>query len=228
MYIKCFLKNKQEICFCSFRTNITWCLQGDFAKCNFTCFVPYNVTKYLLQFLVQTGTCVEMSVGGQKDDKWHGEKIEIYMCIIISMSLALVSNAPSIHLQSSWKNIWGGSNVTEGFRSTVDRCNLFNIRYIQVSLTAMLFRGILEALWLRIMGRKGGEAWVQVLWLPSCESCKPAASLCCASIHSFIKQLEKTPTLQVLWEQIAFAKYLGILSFKGATLKQCIMHYAKC
>ena len=145
------------------------------------------------------------------------EKTQIYMCIIINMGLALVSNAPSVHLQSSWKNIWGGSNVTEGFRSTVDSCSLFNIWCIQVSLTVMLFRGILEALWLRILGRKGGEAWVQVLWLPSCESCWPASSLCCASICSFIKQLEKTPTSQVLWEQIAFAKYFGILSFKGAT-----------
>lgn len=143
--------------------------------------------------------------------------IQIYMCIVISMSSALVSKAPSIHLQSSWKNIWGGRIVTEGFRSAVDRCNLFSIRSIQVFLTAVLFRGILEALWLRIMGRKGGDAWVQVLWLPSSESCKPASSLCCASIHSFIKHLEKTPTLQVLWEQIAFAEYFGILSFNGAT-----------
>lgn len=28
--------------------------------------------------------------------------------------------------------------------------------------------------------------------------------------------MEKTPTSQVLWEQIAFAKYFEILSLKGA------------
>lgn len=45
----------------SFRTNITWCLQGDFAKCNLTCFPPYGVAKCILPFLAQEGTYVEIS-----------------------------------------------------------------------------------------------------------------------------------------------------------------------
>lgn len=146
------------------------------------------------------------------------EKTYRYMCIVISMSSALVSRALPCICKAHEKIFEEEDCYWKDFRSAVDRCNLFSIRSIQVFLTAVLFRVFWKLCDWGLWEGRGGDAWVQVLWLPSSESCKPASSLCCASIHStFIKHLEKTPPYRCCESKLHLLNILGSLSFNGAT-----------